>query len=95
MSVIKTAFIFLVLISMAMGGIYVKKSVQPGFEAQIAATPAPAPIIIGSNGLVSYLERIPSSETRFQIHSAVETEDYATLNNLLIKNRFYVLPTEL
>jgi len=91
--------IFLVLISMAMGGIYFKNNVQQVIEARLAPIKlAPmkiAPIIIGSNGVVRYPERVPSPETVFQIRSAVETEDYAALNNLLIKNRFYALPAEL
>jgi len=90
MSVIKTAFIFLVLISMAIGGIYVKNNVQQGIETRGMAQIAP--IIIG-NGFVRFPERVPSPETVFQIQSAVQTEDAAALNNLLIKNRFYVLPS--
>lgn len=90
MSVIKTALIFLALISMAMGGVYVKNNVQQDIETRQMANIAP--IIIG-NGFVRFPERVPSPETVFQIQSAVQTEDAAALNDLLIKHRFYVLPT--
>jgi len=89
-SIFRTAFILLGLISMAMGGLYVKKNaVQYEAAKKIVQI---APIIIGNNGSVRFPQRVPSPETVFQIQAAIQTDNATTLNALLIKHRFYVLP---
>ena len=90
MSIIKTAFFFLVLISLVMGSVYVKKSVQHNVAANRIAQIAP--IIIGNNGTVRFPERVPTPETVFQIQAAIQTDDAQKLNDLLVRHRFYVLP---
>lgn len=90
MSVFKTAFFFLVLISMVMGGAYLKQGVQHKIAANRMAQIAP--IIIGNNGTVRFPERVPSPETVFQIQTAIQTDDAQKLNDLLVRHRFYVLP---
>ncbi|MFK5921546.1 MAG: hypothetical protein QM496_05160 [Verrucomicrobiota bacterium] len=90
MSIIKTAFFLLVLVSIAMGGIYVKNNASlHGGANRIAQI---APIIIGNNGAVRFPNRVPSPETVYQIQTAVQTDDAQALNDLLVKHRFYVLP---
>jgi hypothetical protein len=90
MSIIKTAFFFLVLVSMVMGSVYVKQSVQHQANANRIAQIAP--IIIGNNGTVRFPQRVPSPETVFQIQTAIQTDDAQKLNDLLVRHRFYVLP---
>jgi len=90
MSVFKTAFFFLVLISMVMGGVYVKQGVQHKVASNRMSQIAP--IIIGNNGTVRFPERVPSPETVFQIQTAIQTDDAQKLNDLLVKHRFFVLP---
>ena len=90
MSIFKTAFVLLALVSMTMGGIYVKNSaVEKEAAFKISQI---APVIVFQNGLVRFPERIPSPETVFQIQTAVRTDDAQSLNDLLIKHRFYLLP---
>ena len=84
MSIIKTAFFFLVLISITMGGIYVKgSSSSRSSDYRMAKI---APIIIGNNGAVRFPQRVPSPETVFRIQSAIQTDDAQTLNNLLVRS---------
>lgn len=90
MSVVKTAFFFLVLVSMVMGSIYVEQSLQNRIRANHISKIAP--IVIGNNGAVRFPQRVPSPETVFQIQAAIQTDDVQKLNDLLVKHRFYVLP---
>lgn len=90
MGIIKTAFFFLVLISISMGGVYIKSSASSRASANRMAQIAP--IIIGNNGSVRFPERVPSPETVFQIQTAIQTDDAQSLNALLVKYHFYVLP---
>jgi len=90
MSIIKTAFFFLVLVSMVLGSIYVKQGVQHNAAKNRIAQIAP--IIIGNNGAVRFPQRVPSPETVFQIQTAIRADDAQKLNDLLVRHRFYVLP---
>ncbi len=90
MSIVKTAFFFLVLVSIVMGSIYVKQGAQHNAGANRIAQIAP--IIIGNNGTVRFPQRVPSPETVFQIQAAIQADDAQKLNDLLVKHRFYVLP---
>ena len=90
MSIIKTALFFLVLVSMTFGGIYVKKSASSFVHAPNSTHIAP--IIIADNGAVRFPERFPAPEAVFQIQSAARRGDFKTLNELLIKHNFYLLP---
>ena len=89
-SIFKTAFLLLTMISMAMGGFYMKKSADKSSAAlRIAQI---APIIIGNNGSIRFPQRVPTPEAVFQFQMAVRTENVTALNDLLIKHRFYLLP---
>lgn len=88
MSIIKTAFFFLILISITMGGIYVKGSASSSDYRMEKI----APIIIGNKGAIRFPQRLPLPETVFQIQSAIQTDDVQTLNKLLVEHHFYVLP---
>lgn len=90
MSIIKTAFFFLILFSIATTGLYVKSNVNANSNANLIVRIAP--IIINKSGSVRFPERVPSPETVLQIQTAVQSDDAQTLNNLLVKHRFYVLP---
>lgn len=90
MSVIKTALFLLVLVSMAMGGIYMKNSATVFAEVQSFANIAP--VIVGNDGSVRFPERFPNPEAVYQIRAAVQQEDVEALNDLLIKHHFYLLP---
>ncbi len=90
MSVIKTALFLLVLVSMAFGGLYMKKNAAKYTAAQNIAQISP--IIIGNSGSVRFPERFPSPEVVFQIQTAARTDDVQALNALLVEHRFYLLP---
>jgi len=83
----------LAALSLAMGGVYVKRNVAIQIaEREIEQI---APVILGNNGSVRFPERIPSPETVYQIQMAVQTDDAQKLNSLLIEHRFYVLPGQI
>ncbi|MCF6313319.1 MAG: hypothetical protein L3J39_12800 [Verrucomicrobiales bacterium] len=90
MSIIKTAFFFLVLLSVATSGLYLKSNVSASANANRIASIAP--IVISKNGAVRFPERVPPSETVLQIQIAIQSDDAQALNDLLVKHRFYVLP---
>lgn len=90
MSVIKTALFFLVLVSMTMGGIYIKRNAAPLLAT--SGSSEIAPIIIGNGGSVRFPKRFPNPEVLYEIRTAVKTDDFETLNDLLVKHNFYLLP---
>ena len=51
-----------------------------------------APVIINSNGTLTFPGRIPSPDTVYDLRRAIEMKDTATLNALLVENHLFVAP---
>ena len=77
---------------MTMGSIYVKRNAAVYGEIRVQQSTEISPIIISQRGVVRFPERVPSAKAVHEILVAVQENDFMSLNDLLIKHRFYVLP---
>jgi len=53
-----------------------------------------APMMIHSNGSVSFPDRMPSPDTVYQIRRAIKMEDVEQLNAILVENNLFVAPSK-
>ena len=53
-----------------------------------------APMLIHSNGTVTFPDRLPSPETVYEIRRLIKVEDVEQLNAILVKNNLFVAPTK-
>jgi len=53
-----------------------------------------APMLIHTNGSISFPDRIPAPETVYEIRRLIENEDVERLNVILVKNNLFVAPTK-
>ena len=53
----------------------------------------PAPMLIHSNGAITFPGRAPQPETVYQLRRAIQTENAEMLQTLLVKHRFFVAPS--
>ena len=75
---------------MTLGGIFINSNAT-SFTAMQDMSQI-SPILIGAHGSVRFPERSPNPDTVYQIQKAVQYDDFETLNAILVKHRFYVLP---
>lgn len=52
----------------------------------------PAPVMIGTNGELTFPGRIPAPETIYSLRSAIQTEDVEKMNAILFENHLFVAP---
>ncbi|NOX98671.1 MAG: hypothetical protein GXP30_02900 [Verrucomicrobia bacterium] len=57
-----------------------------------AAAVKPAPVIIESNGSLSFPGRIPAPDTIYELRRAIQSEDVETMNALLFENHLFMAP---
>ncbi len=73
------------MISMHVVGDYGSKKTAGGMAT---------PLMIGSNGEVSFPGKSPRPATIFKIRRAIQTEDTETLSALLVEHHLYIAPSD-
>lgn len=53
----------------------------------------PAPVMIASDGALTFPGRIPSPDTVYNLRRAIQEEDVETLNALLVENHLFMAPS--
>ena len=91
-SIIKTVLTLSAGIGIATSAVVVKKHAKLPGLAQVHHSQSLSPIIIGQDGDVRFLGRIPPAMIASDIRLAAKSQDFDQLNTQLIKHNFYVIP---
>lgn len=84
----KFLFISTALITM------ISMGVVGNFSAKKPSSMQPTPMMLDSNGVVSFPGRALEPTTAFQIRRAIQTKNTETLSALLVENRLYIAPSD-
>lgn len=86
----KALFALTALTTIISMGIIGKMGMQ---QEETLAPLQPAPVLISANGAISFSGRIPDPEVVYQLRQAVQLNDAAALNALLVEHRLFLAST--
>lgn len=91
-SIVKTVLTLSAGVGIATSAVVVKKHATFPALVQTHQTHTLSPLIIGHDGDVRFLGRIPPASIASEIRLAAKNQDFDLLNTQLIKHNFYVIP---